>query len=189
MKKSLLVLMTLLLCVCTLSARRPKKESTANGPVATASAPELTGQTMPGLVRPIGGELPKAQIYKMSGDWSQYVPVTFNAEGTELVSFPAPSDITNNSIPVSVGDGWWLDRRGVSQNTVFTRWTYADYAKLDHTPTPEEIMNNLIPGSKVITVLTLPMTESEAAADPAAVRRLVADGLRDAVVVYRLPGY
>ena len=125
MKKSLLVLMTLLLCVCTLSARRPKKESTASDPVATASAPELTGQAMPGLVRPIGGELPKAQIYKMSGDWSQYVPVTFNAEGTELVSFPAPSDITNNSIPVSVGDGWWLDRRGVSQNTVFTRWTYA----------------------------------------------------------------
>ncbi len=189
MKKSLLAILILIGCVAMVSARRPKVSASEQQEAATQVTETIVYGTGPaGNVSRIGSEPPRALIYSMNGNWSQYVPVTLNEEGTALVSYPAPTDITYSQTPVSVGDGLWLDRRGISNRTAFTRWTYAEYSQLKAVPSQEEIMNNLIPGAEVTEILRLPIPLSEASRDPELVRRLVAEGLKDATIIYRLPG-
>lgn len=119
--------------------------------------------------------MPKAVIYRTSGDFRDNVPVTLGPDGT-LQSYPAPSDLTpGRSEPLSLADGFLLDRRGVSLNSAFTRYTYAEYAALPQTPAPDQLLKAIIPGARVTEIYTLPMTPGEAAADTAAVNRIIRD--------------
>lgn len=97
-----------------------------------------------------GGEsfIPKATVFKMSGPYADHVAVTLDNNG-ELAYYPAPSDITANSVPVYLGDGWWLNRQGLGASSVFTTWTMAEYAKLPSTPSPAEIKGHIIPDARV----------------------------------------
>lgn len=97
-----------------------------------------------------GGEsfMPKATVFKMSGPYADHVAVTLDNNG-ELAYYPAPSDITANSAPVYLGDGWWLNRQGLGASSVFTTWTMAEYAKLPSTPSPAEIKGHIIPDARV----------------------------------------
>lgn len=133
----------------------------------TTAVPALT-QAPQGPV--IGGgtqALPKAVVYKMSGDYAENVPVQVNPQG-DITSFPAPTDVRGQQ-PVKLIDGWYLDRRGIGPNSVFTTYTYAEYSKLPSTPTLKELKAAIIPGARVTDCRQLPMTASEAAADTAAV--------------------
>ena len=114
------------------------------------------------------GFMPRAVAYRMSGDYADNVPVTLAPDGS-LESYPAPSDINAASRPVPLAGGWWLDRRGVSPRSVFTRYTYAGYAALKEAPSPSQLLEAVIPGARVTSVVTLPMTTAEAVADTAAV--------------------
>lgn len=136
----------------------------------------------------IGSAVPQAIIYSTNGDWYDKVPVTLNEDRTQLISFPAPSDITPEQAPVSVGEGLWLDRRGITENTAFTNWTYEEYAALERVPSPDEIMNNLIPDAKITEIIKLPITAYSANEDPMIVREMVNDGLKGATILYRIPG-
>lgn len=120
--------------------------------------------------------LPRAVIYKMTGPYALNVPVTLKADGG-LLSFPDPRDIRNTQPPVQVAGGYWLDTRGVSDASVFTRWTYAQYAALARVPSVKEIMDSIIPGARVVGARMLPMTPSEALADTAAVNAMIRRGL------------
>lgn len=88
--------------------------------------------------------LPHVIIYKMKGDYSNLVPVTMNDERTKIVSYPAKSDIRPSGKPIALADGWYLDRRGISNNTVFTDYTYEEYSALEKTPSIAELMNHII---------------------------------------------
>lgn len=90
-------------------------------------------------------------VYKTNGNWNEYVPVTLNPERTAVVSYPAPSDLVG-ATPVKLRDGFLLDRRGISTNTAFTRWTYAEYAALPEPPSTKEILANIIPEAKVTAI-------------------------------------
>lgn len=105
-----------------------------------------------------GGEnaTPRVTVYRMSGHWQDNVPVQLGPDG-KLSSYPAPSDISDASRPVYMGDGLWLDRRGVSENSVFTRYTYAEYSSLPSAPSPEELMASIIRGARVTRIYRLPM--------------------------------
>ncbi|MDE5668462.1 MAG: hypothetical protein K2I24_02900, partial [Duncaniella sp.] len=91
-----------------------------------AVAPRPTSD-MPGAYGNLPGPaaLPNACIYRTSIDVDAYVPVTVNPVDGSLISYPAPSDITGASMPVVLKDGWLLDRRGISPNTRFVRYTYS----------------------------------------------------------------
>lgn len=116
--------------------------------------------------------LPKAVVYRMSGPATPAnVPVQVNAAGN-IVSFPAPTDVAGQE-PISLADGYLLDRRGISANSRFTRWTYAEYAALPAAPSPSEIKNAIISGSQPLDIHVLDMTPSEAAADTAAVNAII----------------
>ncbi len=75
---------------------------------------------------------PKAVIYKTNGNFSNNVPITLSADSKKLISFPAPSDITEQTAPIKLSQGYWLDRRGISPNTAFTKFTYRQYAAKKH---------------------------------------------------------
>lgn len=117
--------------------------------------------------------MPKGQVYRMSGDYAENVAVTLGADGN-ILSYPAPTDITPASAPVELADGWWLDRRGVSDSSVFTRYTLQEYAVLEAAPTPAELLAAVIPGARVTVVMKLPVTTREALADTAAVNSYIA---------------
>ncbi len=142
---------------------------------APISAP-VTVNPMRGGGRP-ASMVAMTHIYKTSGDYADRVPVTLNAAGTEVVSFPSPSDLID-ATPVRLADGYLLDRRGVGVNTAFTRYTYAEYGKLSQPPTPDELLKSVIPGAKVTEIVEMPF----AAGAPDAASRC------DALIREGLPG-
>ena len=111
--------------------------------------------------------MPRAAVYRTNGPWNQNVMITLNPERDAVVSYPAPSDVSVNSSPVALNDGWLLDRRGgVSLNSAFIRLTYAEYAALSAAPSPDSLLRMVIPDARVTEVKRLPITAQEAIADP-----------------------
>ena len=118
------------------------------------------------------GYLPNATAFRMSGDYANNVAVTLSPEG-ELVYFPAPTDITADSEPISLGEGWWLNNQGLGPNSVFTKYTFAEYAALPEVPSLEQIKLSIIPGAKVTGFMELPMKIGEANKDIEAAKEFV----------------
>ena len=107
------------------------------------------------------GFVPKATAFRMNGDFSDNVAITLDSEGN-LIYFPAPTDITADSKPLELVDGWWLNRQGIGQNSVFTTYTFAEYSELPAAPSPEQLKKAVIPGSRVTQIYELPYPVGEA---------------------------
>lgn len=88
--------------------------------------------------------LPSYLIYKMHGDYADFVPITLNAEGNTIISYPAPTDISISQKPVALGNGWFLDRRGIGIYSAFTDFTYEEYSMMDKTPSIDLLMSHII---------------------------------------------
>lgn len=136
---------------------------------------------------PTASYMPKALIYKTTCDCPDLVPVGVAPNGCELISYPAPSDLTPSSMPLSLTDGWWLDRRGITSTTRFTTFTYTEYRSLDKAPDPSKLLSSLDRDCRIIEIRELPMTTSEAASDTAAVNRFITSGLSGCKLIYSLP--
>lgn len=110
----------------------------------------VPGENVAAVAVPEGAAsyMPKATAFRMSGPYADHVAVTLGPNGNPTY-FPAPSDISDNSLPVYLGDGWWLNRQGLGPGSVFTSWTMAEYAKLPNVPTISEIKAHIIPGACV----------------------------------------
>lgn len=122
--------------------------------------------------------MPMAVVYRTSGNYADNVPVTLNAAGDKVVSYPAPTDLTAGSTPVDLGGGFLLDRRGIGPMTAFTRYTYDEYRAMKNPPSAAELLGAVIPGAVVTEIYRLPITASEAIADPSKCRSYVADGFK-----------
>lgn len=118
--------------------------------------------------------IPNATIFRMSGDYSENVGVTLSSDGN-LTYFPAPSDITADSAPIKLQNGWWLNCQGLGPNSVFTKYTFAEYASLPETPSPTQIKREIIPGAKVTEFKELPIKLGEALNNPEAVNEYIKD--------------
>lgn len=109
--------------------------------------------------RPTAQLIPQAVIYRTNGDYDSLVPYQMNEAGNQILSYPAPSDLTLAQMPVKLEGGWLLDRRGgVGYNTVFTTWTYPQYMSLLQAPTPVELMEHTLRGARVTAVEQLPFS-------------------------------
>lgn len=107
----------------------------------------------------LGGEvgvIPNATAFRMSGNYSGNVAITLNSDGS-IKYFPAPSDISADSEPISLGEGWWLNNQGFGPHSVFTKYTFAEYAALPETPSVQQLKQAVIPGAKVTEFIELPM--------------------------------
>lgn len=128
-----------------------------------------SASAMPGHIRPgAQATMPRARVYRMNGNYADNVPVGTDGNG-RIISYPAPSDVSAASRPMQLAGGWWLDRRGVGQHTVFTRFTYEEYAVLPQSPSVAQFREAIIPGARVTAVEELPWTLREAEVDTAAV--------------------
>ena len=105
--------------------------------------------------------IPKATAFRMTGDYANNVAITLNADGS-LAYFPDPSDISANSAPTNLGNGWWLNNQGISAKSVFTKYTFAEYSKLKKVPSSAELKAAVIPGAKVSEMRELPFSITEA---------------------------
>ena len=121
--------------------------------------PLLTGET--GVV----GMVPDATAFRMSGDYANNVAITLTPDG-EIMYYPAPSDISADSEPIGLGDGWWLNTQGFGQNTVFTKYTFAEYASLPQAPSLTQLKQSIIPGAKVTEFVKLPIKLNQAVQNP-----------------------
>ena len=118
--------------------------------------------------------MPRAVIYRTNGNFNSNVSATYDKSTLSFISFPAPSDVSLDSEPIELVDGWLLDRRGgISPNTVFLRWTYPEYHALPQTPSIEQLFQAIIPGAEVIQIRILDMTTFAAQADTASVNLLI----------------
>lgn len=158
MKKSIFYATGLLL----LSACSPKPNTVST--TAQNNTHSIPPEAVAIDVQPTGMVL-KASAFRMSGDYSNNVAVTLNANGG-LAYYPAPSDISATSAPKALGDGWWLNRQGLGPNSVFTKWTFEEYHALPSTPSQAEILGAIIPGATVTEFRQLPVSASKAMTMP-----------------------
>lgn len=87
---------------------------------------------------------PPTIVYRTRVDVGDAVPITLSADGKEIVSYPHPSDLRAGdayATPTPLGEGYLLDNRGIGPNTVFLKWTYAEYAALPQVPTLLELQD------------------------------------------------
>lgn len=150
--------------VAIVTACSPSRPTAAAVAISAAPtpAPAPFGPTV------LGGtpaDMPRAVVYRMSGDYSQNVPVNLGPDGN-ITSYPAPSDL-RGAAPVAVGHGLWLDRRGVGPRSVFTRYTYREYMNLPEAPSPQQLRDAIIPGAHITSVYTLPMAAGADSAEVA----------------------
>ncbi len=115
--------------------------------------------------------LPKAVVYKTTCDSGNLVPVTLTEDGESILWYPGIHDVSDLTKPVYLGDGYWLDRQGVSNTTVFTTYTYEQYSSLAEQPTSEHLFKAIKPGCRVKVIQVLDMTPSQAQNNIEAVKK------------------
>ena len=159
----------------------------SNAKKATASADETTLQTVVTTATvnqaSKNSVMPKAIIYKTNGNYINNVPITLSADRKSVVSYPAPSDLSASQLPIQLKNGYLLDRRGVSTNTAFTRYTYTEYAKLAEAPTTAQLLKSVIPDALITEIVKLPINISKAVADTAACNDYITSGFKNCQIV------
>ena len=90
-------------------------------------------------------------VYKMSGDYADLVPLTLDGNG-KIVSYPDPMDITDSCRPVALGEGWYLDRRGVTATSAFTDYTYAQYHALEDVPPLDTLQAHIVARNAIVSI-------------------------------------
>lgn len=91
-------------------------------------------------------------VYKAKPEYANKVPVSLSADKQQIVAYPAPKDLYINgmlALPVALEKGYYLDKRGISNNTVFLNISYEDYAKLENAPSLEVLKSMIIKTSSV----------------------------------------
>ena len=134
MKASLIALVVLLSSGCS-----GKKEAAQTTPTTTptAGAAQLSQATAAGAAASV-----HMLVYRTKEDRSDRVPVLLSPDRKTIVSYPHPKDLRANdglSVPVELGDGWLLDRRGIGMNVAFLGMTYSEYAALEKAPSLAEL--------------------------------------------------
>lgn len=112
---------------------------------------------------PSASAIPAATAFRINPEYADKVAITVGSDG-KLSYFPAPTDITDSSAPLDLGDGWWLNRQGIAANSVFTTFTFSRYRALQAAPSPRELLEAVIPGSGISEMVKLPYNINEAPA-------------------------
>lgn len=102
--------------------------------------------------------LPNVIIYKTKADYFDFVPITMSADKKEIISYPAPTDLKNESgltYPAKLKKGFLLDNRGINENSVFTTITYEQYSKLKEPPTLQYFYTHIKDKNPFIEILNL----------------------------------
>lgn len=86
-------------------------------------------------------------IYKTKADYNNNVPIIMNDDKTAIIAYPAPEDLKGAegmASPTLLDDGYLLDNRGITKNSVFTSYSYEVYAALESAPLLAELELSII---------------------------------------------
>lgn len=92
----------------------------------------LSGCTDKSLLHRVNS-LKRIIIYKTRNNYDNKVPVKLSSDKNRIISYPAMTDLYINDEfrkPIPLRDGFLLDVKGISLNTVFLDITYVEYSKL-----------------------------------------------------------
>lgn len=149
------------LCACGEHVYRVTEKNETKSSKQTSAVESPKFEIKKKLTGGSAAAIPSATAFRMSGNYSDNVAITLSPSG-EILYFPAPTDITAYSHPIELCDGWWLNCQGIGSGSVFTKYTFAEYAALPQAPTPEQLKAAIIPGAKVTQFIQLPMNINEA---------------------------
>ena len=86
-------------------------------------------------------------VYKTKQNYDNLVPVLLSDDKTEIVMYPAPTDIYYQgqlALPTKLEQGYLLDNRGIGNNVAFLKLTYQEYAKLEKVPLLTELYKMIV---------------------------------------------
>jgi hypothetical protein len=90
---------------------------------------------------------PPITVYKTKGNYNNLVPIRLSDDKTQIVSYPAPSDLKKEGeflYPTELEGGLLIDNLGISKNTAFIKLTYEEYAKLQNTLPLSELFKLIV---------------------------------------------
>ena len=99
------------------------------------------------FVRPSFVTGPHVLVYKTRTILADKVPIILSADGSTVVSYPAPSDLIGPdglAVPSKLHNGYLLDNRGIGANVAFISMTYSEYAALPEAPSPDSLLSLVI---------------------------------------------
>lgn len=102
--------------------------------------------------------IPAAYIYKTTKDYSHNVPVIMDSSRTRIVSYPAPSDLSDGGklrLPAPLDNGYWLDNRGITPDVAFLSYTYEEYSRLQQAPSMEELLGSIVDKHPLVTIVSI----------------------------------
>ena len=90
-------------------------------------------------------EGPPTLIYKTKANYDSLVPIILSEGKTAILSYPHPVDLRlkgdgtpsmsgNHPYPITMENGYLLDRRGIGKDVAFLKISYREYAALDKAP-------------------------------------------------------
>ena len=121
---------------------------------------------------------PMAIVYSTDRDYTALVPIVMDDSRTRIVSYPDPKDLRHSALPTPLSDGYLLDLRGISPNTVFLTITCADYAAMPSPPSPDTLLAHISSLHPFTAMYTLPITAAEARRDPSLCDQYIANGFK-----------
>ena len=90
---------------------------------------------------------PTITVYKTKGNYNNLVPIRLSDDKTQIVSYPAPSDLKKEGkflYPTELEEGLLIDNLGISKNTAFIKLTYEEYAALQNTLPLSELFKLIV---------------------------------------------
>ncbi len=98
-------------------------------------------------VQPLFVTGPQVLVYKTRTDLADKVPIILSADGSSVVSYPAPNDVKGPNglaTPTALHKDYLLDNRGIGENVAFISLSYSDYAALSEAPSPDTLLAMVI---------------------------------------------
>lgn len=104
----------------------------------------------------------KALLYKTLPDYRQKVPVEMRADKSAIMDYPFIHEVTNETAPVVMRNGYLLDKQGISLNTMFVDIDRHYYEQLENPLNNSDLNRLIILPSYIETLVILPITNAEA---------------------------
>lgn len=168
----------LALSICTCSCKTSKQAEEVQGVVEKPGLIDGITETPPPVEdKPVMKAAAHTVIFKADTAYALNVPVSVTSDGSAVIYIPDPS--AAKSAPVRLADGYWLATVPVTRQSMFTDYSYSDYAALSSKPSAAEIKKHLIKGERPTSIVKLP----GAITDTAAINKLILSGLEGCQVV------
>lgn len=161
MKKLILPITLVMALTCSCKTKKSEQPTPEPAPVEANAVVIGGGKNL--------ARIPKATAFRTTPQYANHVAVNIHPDGS-LSYWPAPTDLSEQSKPVDLGNGWWLNRQGFSSDAVFLTYTIDEYRKLKNI-TADEVRKAIIPESQITEFIRLPYNINEASSHIEAIKK------------------